>query len=81
MFNEIEHYRQHANDKQEKTFPEQQTDEAVIEKSPLYEEQAVKYQLTNRQIFSVWHHGSKCVYGDFRCVIDNRTVYVKRVGR
>ncbi|TVS93365.1 PH domain-containing protein, partial [Enterococcus durans] len=51
VFNEIEHYRQHANDKQEKNFPEQQADEAVIEKSPLYEEQAVKYQLTNRQIF------------------------------
>lgn len=51
VFNEIEHYRQHANDKQEKNFPEQQADEAVIEKSPLYEEQTVKYQLTNRQIF------------------------------
>ncbi|WP_261796675.1 PH domain-containing protein [Enterococcus durans] len=51
VFNEIEHYRQQVNNKQEKSFPEKQADEAVIEKSSLYEEQAVKYQLTNRQIF------------------------------
>lgn len=50
VFNEIEHYRQQTSNKQ-KNSSEQQANQEVTEKDPFHEEQAIKYQLANRQIF------------------------------